>query len=336
MIMIPYLAVVWAVILAVAVAMYVVMDGFDLGIGILFPTRRDEVERDQMMNAVAPFWDGNETWLVLGGGGLMMAFPLAYSILLPALYIPVIVMLLGLILRGVAFEFRWVAKPRHGFWDGAFFLGSLTAAFAQGCVLGGFLQGVRIANGEFAGHVLDWLTPFSVFCGVGLCVGYALLGSTWLIYKTAGPVQAHARRTAGVLLLVVLAFIAAVSLWTPFQFPRIAERWFRPSHLAVLWPVPAATAALAYLVWRGLRRGADLSPFVGSVGLFLLSFLGLGISTFPDVVPPSVSIYDAAAPPPTLIFAMMGTLFILPFIFGYTALVYWTFRGKVRAGEGYH
>ena len=334
--MIPYLAVIWAVLLAVAVAMYVVMDGFDLGIGILFPTRREEIERDQMMNAVAPFWDGNETWLVLGGGGLLVAFPLAYSILLPALYIPVIVMLLGLILRGVAFEFRWVAKPRHGFWDAAFFLGSLIAAFAQGCVLGGFLQGVQVTDGEFSGKPFDWLTPFSVFCGAGLCVGYALLGSTWLIYKTEGSVQAHARRTARVLLLLVLAFIAAVSLWTPFEFPRIAERWFRLRNIAFLWPVPVVTAALATLVWRGLRRGADLLPFVGSVGLFLLSFLGLGISTFPDVVPPSVSIYDAAAPPPTSIFALMGTLFILPFIFGYTALVYWTFRGKVRADEGYH
>ena len=334
--MIPYLAVVWAVILAVAVAMYVVMDGFDLGIGILFPTRRDEIERDQMMNAVAPFWDGNETWLVLGGGGLLVAFPLAYSILLPALYIPVIVMLLGLILRGVAFEFRWVAKPRHGFWDGAFFLGSLIAAFAQGCVLGGFLQGVQVTDGEFSGKPFDWLTPFSVFCGVGLCIGYALLGSTWLIYKTEGAVQAHARRTARVLLLLVLAFIAAVSLWTPLEFPRIAERWFRLRNVAFLWPVPVVTAALAILVWRGLRRGADLVPFVGSVGLFLLSFLGLGISTFPDVVPPHISIYDAAAPPATSIFALMGTLFILPFIFGYTALVYWTFRGKVRADEGYH
>ena len=334
--MIPYLAVIWAVLLAIAVAMYVVMDGFDLGIGILFPTRREEIERDQMMNAVAPFWDGNETWLVLGGGGLLVAFPLAYSILLPALYIPVIVMLLGLILRGVAFEFRWVAKPRHGFWDGAFFLGSLSAAFAQGCVLGGFLQGVQVADGEFAGRPFDWLTPFSVFCGVGLCVGYALLGSTWLIYKTEGDVQAHARRTARVLLLLVLAFIAAVSLWTPLEFPRIAERWFRLRNIAFLWPVPVVTAALAILVWRGLRRGADLLPFVGSVGLFLLSFLGLGISTFPDVVPPYITIYDAAAPPPTSIFALMGTLFILPFIFGYTALVYWTFRGKVRAGEGYH
>jgi cytochrome bd ubiquinol oxidase subunit II len=331
-----YLAVVWAMLLVFSVVMYVLLDGFDLGIGILFPTAKLEVERDQMMNTVAPFWDGNETWLVLGGGGLLVAFPLAYSIIMPALHIPVLVMLLGLILRGVAFEFRWVAKPHHRWWDRAFFSGSAIAAFAQGCILGGLIQGVRVVNDEFAGGAFDWLTPFSVFCGVGLVIGYALLGALWLNYKTVGLLQDRSRRQAKGLLLLALLFIAGVSLWTPVAFPAIAERWFAWQSLWLLWRVPLMTATAGWVAYQSLRKGGELVPFAAAVSLFLLCFLGLGISIFPYVVPPSITIYAAAASTPSLIFAMMGVLFVLPLVLGYTAMVYWTFRGKVKPGEGYH
>jgi cytochrome d ubiquinol oxidase subunit II len=331
-----YLPYIWAGLIAAAVGLYVILDGFDLGIGILFPFARKQEHRDAMINSIAPFWDGNETWLVLGGGGLFVAFPLAYSIMMPALHVPVLVMLLGLILRGVAFEFRWVAKPHHHWWDRAFFAGSTVAAFSQGCVLGGLIQGIKVANGEFAGGAFDWATPFSLVCGAGLVAGYALLGACWLNYKTVGLLQERGRRYAKGLLVLVLAFIAAVSLWTPLAFPGIADRWFHWRSLALLWPVPLATALLGYAAYQGLRNGRELTPFLAVVGLFLLSFLGIGISLFPHVVPPSVTIYEAAAAPASLIFAMIGVLFILPLVLGYTGLVYWVFRGKVRPGEGYH
>src|SRR5690606_501201 len=240
-----WLPLIAAIVVAIGVAMYVVLDGFDLGVGILFPFFREEGERDQMMNSVAPFWDGNETWLVLGGNGLFVAFPLAYSIIMPALYIPLILMLLALVFRGVAFEFRWVAKPRHRKWDIAFATGSMVAGFAQGVMLGGLLDGITVENGRFAGATFDFLTPFSVMCGLGLVVGYALIGACWLIMKTAGPLEQQARRCARPLLLGLLAFIALVSLWTPLEYERIAERWFSFPNLLYLSPVPIVTALLA-------------------------------------------------------------------------------------------
>ncbi|MEJ8571906.1 cytochrome d ubiquinol oxidase subunit II [Microbaculum marinum] len=331
-----YLPVIWAGLIAAAVAMYVVLDGFDLGVGILFPFARKEEDRDQMMNSVAPFWDGNETWLVLGGGGLWVAFPQAYAIVMPALYLPVIVMLLSLIFRGVSFEFRWVSKPRHRRWDRAFAGGSTIAAFCQGLILGGLIQGIAVEDGEFVGGAFDWLTPFSVMCGVGLVCGYALLGATWLIMRTSGEVEERARRQSRTILLVVLGFIAIVSLWTPFGFERIADRWFTTPNIYYLWPVPLITAALALLLWRSLERAGAAMPFLATLGLFVLSYLGLAISTFPLMVPPNVTIWDAAAVPESQIFTLVGAVFMLPVILGYTAFVYWTFRGKVHPGEGYH
>jgi cytochrome d ubiquinol oxidase subunit II len=289
-----------------------------------------------MMNSVAPFWDGNETWLVLGGAGLLVAFPKAYAVIMPAMYLPVIVMLLALIFRGVSFEFRWVAKPRHGAWDFAFAAGSLIAAFSQGVILGGLLQGVTVSDEAFAGGPFDWATPFALMCGVGLVAGYALLGATWLIAKTDGPVAERARRQSLPLLVMVLAFIALVSLWTPLQFPRIAERWFSQPNIWLLWPVPLITAGLAYLAWQGIATRAELQPFIASIGLFVLCFLGLAISTFPYLVPPSLTIWDAAAVPESQVFTLFGALFMLPILIGYVGFVYWTFRGKVRVGEGYH
>ncbi len=331
-----YLPVIWAAIIGCAVAMYVIFDGFDLGIGILFPYADSERERDQMMNSVAPFWDGNETWLVLGGAGLMVAFPLAYSIILPALYLPVMVMLLALVFRGVAFEFRWIcvaSKPR---WSFAFAAGSTLAAFCQGLILGGLIQGINVENNAFAGGTFDWATPFSVLCGLGLVTGYALLGATWLVMKTEGNIAEHARAKAKVLLVAVLVFMAIVSLWTPIAFERIAARWFSLPNILFFWWVPAATALVVFVAWRSIESGRDAVPFLASIALFLLGYVGLLISEFPNIVPPSLTIWQAAAAPATHMFMLMGTLVLLPIIVGYTIFVYWMFGGKMREGDGYH
>jgi len=328
--------VIWAAVIGIAVAMYVLLDGFDLGIGILFGFARGERERDLMMNSVAPFWDGNETWLVLGGGGLLVAFPRAYAVILPAMYLPIIAMLLGLVFRGVAFEFRAIAVTSKVYWNVGFAAGSTLAAFCQGLVLGGLIQGVAVKDGGFVGGPFDWATPFAALCGLGVIAGYALLGATWLIFKTEGEIAARARIHARVLLVVVLVFMAAVSLWTPLAFPSIAARWFSLPNIFWLWPVPVITAAVAYLGWRAIERGWDLLPFVAAMALFLLGFIGLAISNFPYLVPPSLSIWDAASATSTQIFMLLGTCFMLPIIFGYHVFVYWIFRGKVREDEGYH
>lgn len=330
------LPVVWVGIIGLAVTLYVILDGFDLGMGILFPTVREEGMRDQMMNSVAPFWDGNETWLVLGGGALWIGFPLAFGIVMPALYEPVTILLLALIFRGVAFEFRWVAKPDHRAWDWAFIGGSVAAAFAQGLVLGGVVQGITVADGRFAGGSLDWATPFALMCGFGLVAGYAMLGAGWLMMRTEGPVAAHARRLAPGLLVLLAAFVVAVSVWTPLMSDRIAARWFSFPNVALLWPFPVATLALFALVWRAIRRGGDTVPFFGTVGIFLLCLAGLAVSSFPYIVPPALTIWQAAASPASQVFALIGVLLLLPVILGYTVFVYWTFRGKLKAGEGYH
>jgi cytochrome bd ubiquinol oxidase subunit II len=331
-----YLPVIWAAIIGLAVAMYVILDGFDLGIGILFPFAASERGRDQMMNSVAPFWDGNETWLVLGGAGMMVAFPLAYSIILPALYLPVIVMLLALVFRGVAFEFRWIGVTSKPHWTFAFAAGSALAAFCQGVILGGLIQGIKVNNGAFAGGVFDWATPFAILCGFGLVAGYGLLGATWLVMKTEGSVAGRARTQAKLLLLAVLGFMAIVSLWTPLAFERIAERWFSLPNILFLWWIPAATALAAFATWRWVDSEHDALPFLAAIALFLLGYLGLVISNFPYLVPPSLTIWQTAAAPATQIFMLMGTLMMLPIIIGYMIFVYWTFGGKLREGEGYH
>src|SRR4051812_9939300 len=331
-----YLPVIWAAIIGLAVAMYVILDGFDLGIGILFPFAKTDHERDQMMNSVAPFWDGNETWLVLGGAGMMVAFPLAYSIILPAFYLPVIFMLLALIFRGVAFEFRWIGVTSKRHWSFAFVAGSTLAAFCQGLILGGLIQGIKVENGAFAGSAFDWATPFAVLCGLALVAGYALLGATWLIMKTEGSIANRARIEAKLLLLVVLAFMAIVSIWTPFAFERIAVRWFSLPNILFFWWVPAATLLVAFAAWRWLETGHEVLPFLATIALFLLGYLGLLISNFPYLVPPSLTIWQTAAAPATHIFMLMGTLVMLPIILGYMIFVYWIFGGKLREGEGYH
>ena len=331
-----WLPLVWIALIGTAVALYVILDGFDLGLGILFPFTPEEKRRDVMMNSVAPFWDGNETWLVLGGGGLFVAFPLAYSIIMPALYLPVILMLLGLIARGVAFEFRWTAKPKHELWDNAFAWGSIVASFMQGVILGGLLQGINVENGRFAGGPFDWFAPFPLFTGASLVVGYALLGTTWLVMKTEGELAENARRWAHYLLFAVLIIMAVVSLWTPLVFERIADRWFSWPNLVYLSPIPLLTAVAAFACWYGLTHGREVMPFLSAVALFLLGFAGLAISNVPYLVPPSVTFWEAAAVPESQLFMLMGVLVMLPLILGYTVFVYWSFRGKVREGEGYH
>jgi cytochrome d ubiquinol oxidase subunit II len=331
----PYLPLIWAGIIGTAVAMYVILDGFDLGIGTLFPFAKDDAERDQMMTSIAPFWDGNETWLVLGGVGLLAAFPLAYAVVMPALYFPMIVMLLALVFRGVAFEFRHISRSKT-LWTAAFAGGSTLAGFCQGVILGGLTQGIRVENGAFAGGAFDWATPFTLICGFAVVAGYALLGATWLVMKTEGPIAERARAQSKVLLLAVLSFMAAVSLWTPLAVPRIAERWFSLPNILYLWPVPLITALTAFWAWRGLAKGRDVTPFLASIGLFSLGYLGLVISSFPYLVPPSLTIWQTAAAPASQMFMLVGTLVLLPLIFGYTGYVYWLFRGKVKPGEGSH
>jgi cytochrome bd ubiquinol oxidase subunit II len=331
-----WLPIVWAGVIATAVALYVILDGFDLGIGILFPTTKSERMRDQMMNTVAPFWDGNETWLVLGGGGLWVAFPKAYAIIMPALYLPVIVMLLALIFRGVSFEFRFVAKPNHRLWDAAFIGGSIVAAFMQGVILGHLVIGIKVENESFAGGSFDWLAPFPLMCGAGLVAGYGLLGTTWLIMRTSGETAEHARGLIMPFLVAVAIAAVAVSIWTPLQFPRIAARWFSTPNIYFLWLLPAATALLGLVAWRALRRGATAMPFFATIGIFLLCYAGLAISTFPYLVPPSLDVWQAAAAPTSQLFMLIGTVVLLPLILGYTAFSYWTFRGRLAEGEGYH
>jgi cytochrome bd ubiquinol oxidase subunit II len=331
-----YLPVIWAALIGTAVAMYVILDGFDLGIAILFPFTKSERERDQMMNTVAPFWDGNETWLILGGGGLWVAFPTAYVVIMPAFYLPVIVMLLSLVFRGVAFEFRWIGRTSKKYWNFAFSAGSILAAFSQGLILGGLIQGVKIQNNAFAGGPFDWATPFAAMCGCAVVAGYALLGATWLVMKTDGSVARRAREQAKLLLLIVLAFMAIVSLWTPLQFERIASRWFSTPNIFFLWPVPIVTALVALACWFWLEKGREVLPFFCVIGLFLLGYLGIVISNFPYLVPPSLTVWQTAAAPASQIFMLIGTVFLLPIILGYVGFVYWLFRGKIREGEGYH
>ena len=328
------LTTIWACIIAFAVFAYVVLDGFDLGIGLLFPEFEVGNERDAAMNAIAPVWDGNETWLVLGGGGLLAAFPLAYAVIMPALYPPIIAMLLGLVFRGVAFEFRWRDPAHRPFWDFAFTAGSAVAALAQGITLGALLQGVSVTGRAYSGGWLDWLTPFSLLTGGSVVAGYALLGACWLIAKTEGQAQDHAYRLAKRYGIVTIAAVAAVSAATPFLKHDYFSRWFAFPGIMVTPLVPIAVALLAVGFWRALARKAHIAPFLLAIGVFGVSFIGLGISMYPYIVPPSISIWDAAAPAESQIFMLVGAGLMLPIILGYTIWAYWVFRGKV--GEGYH
>ncbi len=326
---------IWAGLIAFSVLAYVVLDGFDLGVGMMFPFYRKKEERDVLMNSVAPIWDGNETWLVLGGGGLLAVFPLAYSVVFTALYAPLIVMLLALVFRGVAFEFRWRVKNRT-VWDWSFTLGSLVATFAQGIALGALVQGIEVEGRAYGGGWWDWLTPFSVLTGIALVVGYTLLGACWLVMKTEDAIQARARDFAWWTGLGTLGLIGLVSLITPLQNPAYFERWFEPPTVIFSIAVPVLVLGCAYELFTGLKRGYDRQPFFAALAVFVLCYAGIGISFYPYMVPPSLTIWDVAAPDRSLGFLLVGTAFLIPLILAYTAYAYWVFRGKVRVGEGYH
>jgi cytochrome d ubiquinol oxidase subunit II len=326
----------WAAILALAVFMYVLLDGFDLGVGMMFLLRRDSESRNLMINSVAPVWDFNETWLVLGGGGLFAVFPLAFAIIVPAVYFPILFMLLGLIFRGVAFEFREVIGARKWLWDGAFGCGSLVATFSQGIVLGMFIQGFPIEGRVYVGTSWNWVAPFPLLVGVGLIFGYALQGTTWLVLKTEGELQHWSRNMARYALFGVIVFILLISIWTPLKDARIAARWFGFPQSFVFAPVPVLTVLLAWTLWASLAKGREVMPFLCSIGLFFLAFTGLVISLWPFIAPPSVTLWDASAAPLSHQFLLIGTMFLLPVLMIYVIWSYWVFRGKVRGDLGYH
>lgn len=330
------LSFIWAGIIAFAVLTYVILDGFDLGVGILFPFAKGERDRATMMNSVAPIWDGNETWLVLGGGGLFAVFPLAYAVIMPALYMPIILMLLALIFRGVAFEYRWRTERWKPVWDVAFAGGSLVAAFMQGIALGALVQGIEVADRAYAGGWWDWLSVFSLLTGFAVVIGYALLGATWIILKTEGSLQRQMQNYAWWLGAGTLGFIGIVSILTPFQDPEYFRRWFNlpGSIFSVL--MPGAVAATAWALFSGLSAGKDGQPFFAALSLFVLSFIGIGVSFYPNIVPPNLTIVAAAAPDESLLFALVGTVVLVPLILIYTGYAYWVFRGKIDPEEGYH
>lgn len=334
------LPLIWFLIIGFGLMMYIILDGFDLGIGILFPFIHDKEERDLMVNTVAPVWDGNETWLVLGGVGFLAAFPEAYSIMLTALYIPLILMLCGLIWRGVAFEFRFKATEHHKpFWDKAFIWGSYIATFFQGVALGAFIDGPKLEQQTyglmFSGGSLDWLTPFSLFTGLGLVVAYGLLGCSWLIMKTEARLQQRMIKLAKPLLGLLLVFIVAVGIWTPLTHAYIAERWYAWPDLIWLAPLPVVAFIAAYLMLRSLRQQPHVLPFILTLAILFVGYLGLGLSLWPDIIP-GVPFRSVAAPDQSAGFALVGALFITPFILMYTAWAYYVFRGKVNSNEGYH
>jgi cytochrome d ubiquinol oxidase subunit II len=333
-----WLPVVWAGLIAFAVLAYVVLDGFDLGVGILFAVERDPEDRGVMMNSIAPMWDGNETWLVLGGAGLFAVFPMAYGVIMPAMYPTIIGMLLALIFRGVAFEFRFSSETSRGrwLWDLAFFTGSTLAAFFQGLTLGGLLQGVHHIGGAYKGGWWDWLNPFTVLCGAAVMVGYALLGSCWLIWRTEGAMQRRARRYAELLGGLTLALIGAVSLWSPFLHPQFYARWFDWPNILMTAPVPVLMLGLAVLFYQGLARHHHLTPFLCAIAWFVLCYLGLAISLWPLMVPPDITIWQAASPPASQMFILVGAIVLIPTILAYNAYSYWVFRGKVGHGTHYH
>jgi len=319
------IATLWAFIIAFAVFVYVVMDGFDLGLGMLFPLFPEKADRDVIMNTVAPVWDGNETWLVLGGGGLLAAFPLAYAVMLPALYIPIILMLIGLILRGVAFEFRFKSQRYRFLWDTAFAGGSILAALMQGAVMGAFVQGFAVTDNRFSGGAFDWLTPFSAVTSVALLSGYVLLSAAWLIMKGDEALKEWAYGVCRFALIVVSVFIVVFSLWTPFLHPEIAARWFKPGNMVMLSPVPLITAASVVALWMALQRRQRYLPFLLATALFILCYTGLAVSLFPFIIPPGITIWQAAAAPDSQLFMLYGAIPILPIILGYTAYSYYVF-----------
>ena len=330
------LPVVWFAIISFGVLMYVLMDGFVLGIGILAPFAEDDAQLDRMMNTAAPIWDGNETWLVLGGAGLLAAFPKAYAIMLSGLYLPVLLMLIALVLRGVSFEFRFKATTSKHIWGTCFAIGSIAAAFAQGVMLGSIVEGMPLQGGKYLEGPFGWFSPFSMLTGVAVVFGYALLGSTWLIMKTDGVLQNIAFALTRPLVAVVVAFMGLVSTWLPFLSSQIMARWFESGNFVWLSPVPTLALINAVALWRAVMNRADYLPFILGLTFFGLGFIGLLVGMWPNLLPPNLTLWNAAAPPSGQGFVLVGTLIMLPAVLGYTWWSYSVFRGKVAADAGYH
>lgn len=331
--------IIWACIAAFTVLAYIVLDGFDLGLGILFAVENSPHDRDVMVNTVAPVWDGNETWLVLGGACLYAVFPIAYGTLLPALYPPIIGMLLALIFRGVAFEFRFKAHTasQRNLWNVAFFAGSTVAAAMQGIILGALIQGVKVQNNQYSGGWFDWLTGFSLFCGVAVMVGYALLGACWLVWRTDGALQKRARRHAQPLAMITIAMIVVVSLWTPLLQREYLRHWYVWPRIIYVAPVPVLVGGLIIVFWKTIADEAvHLTPLLCVLGWFFLCFTGLGISIWPWIVPPGIDIWQASSPPSSQLFLLVGAVVLIPIVLAYTGYSYWVFRGKVSHETHYH
>jgi cytochrome d ubiquinol oxidase subunit II len=326
---------IWITIIALGIFLYVALDGFGLGVGILSRHALNADDLNMMIRSIAPVWSGNETWLILGAVGLLAAFPLAFAVIVPALYFPILMMLMGLIFRGVAFEYRIVPGARMWFWNAGFHWGSVLAAFSQGIMLGQFVQGFNVSGRAFVGQSFDWFQPFPLVAGAALVFGYGLLGAGWLVMKTEGELQSWARRQGRRMFLGVVAFIAIITLLMLVWHPQVMTRWLTWPNIAFLWPVPAATALCAFWVWRALGRSNDAQPFIATILMFLMSYIGLAISFWPMIVPYQISIWDAAASPKSQAFLLVGTLLLLPIILTYSGWSYWVFRGKVRADVGY-
>lgn len=329
--MLPFI---FAALLGFIILMYVILDGFDLGIGILFPFTASESERDQMMNSVAPVWDGNETWLVFGGAMLYGAFPMVYGLLLPILYMPIMLMLIALIFRGVSFEFRFKAQRSKPIWNWSFSISSIAATFFQGVILGAFVQGFSIDETSMIINNPDWLTPFSLCTGVALICGYALLGATWMIIKSSGRLQRKMTHQAKGLLVLVSLFLMFVSIWTPLHSTEIFQRWYQFPNVLFLAPLPLTAMVAIYLTWQNLNSGHEYKPFIYSIVIFLCSYIGIAISTYPYLIPHKISFWEAAAPDSTLKFILVGVVIMLPLLLAYTLYAYYLFRGKT--GENYH
>lgn len=327
---------VWVCIISLSVLVYVLLDGFDLGIGVLYMFEKDHNNRNLMMNSIAPVWDGNETWLILGGGGLLAVFPLAYATLLPALYAPIIAMLLGLVFRGVAFEYRSRDEKHLFIWNSAFIGGSFVAAFAQGITLGALVHGIKVVDRAYAGGWWDWLTPFSLLTGFAVVAGYMLLGSTWLVMKLEGEVQTRMRHYAKISGIVTLVFLSLFSVWTPLHFSQYLHNWIGTPNVYFTWIIPASVGLISYRLFTSLHKGKDVEPFLMALVLFIVSFIGLGVSLFPHIIPPSITFWDAAAPDKSLRFTLIGAAILIPTILTYMGFAYWVFRGKVNPEDGYH
>ena len=315
--------------------MYVILDGFDLGVGILFPFANNEQVRDSMMNSIAPVWDGNETWLVMGGAILFAAFPQAYAIILSALYVPIMLMLFSLIFRGVAFEFRMKANESKFLWTAVFFAASFMAAFSQGLLLAGLITGIDVKGGQFAGGPFDWASPFALIVGFAMVCGYALLGATWLIRKTEGDLLNMSFRGSMFFLLAIMVFMAIVSVYTPRLVPEIETRWFSGENVFYLLPAPILGLVCAWRLWHDLRIRREDSPFFLAIGLFLTGYLGLAVSFWPYIIPFEVTIWQAASPDSSQLFLLIPILFIMPITLAYSWYSYRVFRGKVTDVGGY-